>query len=109
MEFCLSPDKVAFEPAAVCDNEQLGWPLGAGCVLQKDQARHRTTEISGKAHRLDQERWERRVSGGAEVTDVNGRGDQKELRNMYNYLSVCAPAKLLQGQTTKIHHHSSVC
>lgn len=49
-----------------------------------------------------------RERSGVKVTDVNGRGNQKKLRNMYNYLLVCAPPfKFLQGQTTKIHHHKA--
>lgn len=51
-----SPDEVALQPPTERDYQELGGPLGAGRVFQEDQARHRTAEIPGKTHDLDQSR-----------------------------------------------------
>lgn len=52
----LLPDEVALQPPTERDDEELGRPLGAGCVFQEDQARHRAAEIAGKTHNLDQQK-----------------------------------------------------
>lgn len=48
-----SPDQVALKPPAERDNKQLRRPLGARCVLQKDQARYCAAEIPRKSCNLE--------------------------------------------------------
>lgn len=89
---CLSPYEVALERTPVCDDQQLGWPLSAGCVLHEDQACHCAAEVPRKTHRLFRERDESQRSG---VAWKSLKGDWmaeevKRLRNMYNYLPVCS-------------------
>lgn len=57
----LLPDEVALQPPAERDHQELGRPLGAGRVLQEDQARHCAAEIPRKTHNLDRSKGKEEV------------------------------------------------